>query len=221
MDFVLIPAGSFMMGSTAGDFSDDKPIHRVTITEPFYIGKYEVTQEQWQALMGSNPSKFPGARNPVECVTWPACQGFLEKLKPLASGMTPRLPTEAEWEYACRAGSTSEFYYGDGEEELWKYAWFGENAKSTHPVGEKEPNAWGLYDMLGNVQEWCSDWYGLDYYRDSPKKDPSGPASGKWRVNRGGSWFSAANGCRSSGRDNGGMGLAFQDQGFRVVLEIK
>ena len=164
LDLVLIPAGEFLMGNDRG-FG---PIHKVRITKPFYLGKYLVTQEQWQAVMGSNPSYFQnarntgfagsvpagGAKNPVERVSWDDCQEFIEKLNANVAGGKGRfaLPTEAQWEYACRAGSTTKYCFGDDDSQLGEYAWYGGNSgKQTHPVGEKKPNAWGLYDMHGNA----------------------------------------------------------------------
>jgi len=199
MEFVLIRPGTFTMGCEKGQASDEKPAHEVTITKPFYIGKFEVTQEQWKAVMGENPSHFAGDKNPVERVSWPDCQTFLRKLAEKVPGQTFRLPTEAEWEYACRAGSVSEYCYGDDDRVLGDYAWYGGNsAGETHPVGQKKPNAWGLYDMHGNVWEWCSDWYGS--YKAEEQKDPAGPADAQGRVLRGGSWNYGPVYCRSAGR---------------------
>jgi formylglycine-generating enzyme required for sulfatase activity len=200
MELVLIPAGSFRMGDDRGQ-PQEKPIHRVTITRPFYLGKHEVTQEQWKAVMGRAPSQFRGPKNPVEHVTWHDCQGFLEKLNARCadSGLIFALPTEAQWEYACRAGTTDRWSFGDDPEQAGRHACYQSNCGgSTHAVGGKEPNAWGLHDMHGNVWEWCSDWYGEDYYRNSPKADPTGPASGAGRVIRGGCWCNDAMTCRSA-----------------------
>jgi formylglycine-generating enzyme required for sulfatase activity len=197
MELVLIRLGSFLMGDASGA-NDAKPVHKVTITRPFYLGKYEVTQEQWQAVMGKTPSWFKGPQNPVDSVGWEDCKLFLERLneKCGAQGATFSLPTEAQWEYACRAGSTASFCYGDDEAKLAEYAWFHENAEEkTHPVGQKKPNAWGLYDVHGNLFEWCADWYGNDYYKSSPASDPAGPASGAMHLDRGGCWQSLAAGC--------------------------
>ena len=197
MELVLIPAGSFTMGDDSPE-----PAHKVTITKPFYLGKYEVTQEQWEAVMGSNPSNFKGPKNPVEQVNWDDCQAFLDRLNTRAGGKGYKfvLPTEAQWEYACRAGSTGKFCFGDDEKQLGEYAWYRENSESkTHPVGEKKPNAWGLYDMHGNVWEWCQDWHGG--CGAEAVRDPSGPTTGLDRVNRGGSWhfvgWRCQSGCRS------------------------
>ena len=221
MEFVLIPAGSFLMGSNSGDIGE-KPVHQVTISKPFYMGKYEVTQEQWRALMGSNLSLFPGPKRPVEQVSWSDCQNFLANLKPKVKGLKPSLPTEAQWEYACRAGSNSAYYYGDNPADLKRYAWFDQNSKNTtHPVGEKLPNAWGLYDMYGNVYEWCADFFGLDYYGSSSAQNPTGPATGEYRSLRGGSWSFYAVNCRSAIRFWNVPAFHFSNLGFRVVLEIE
>jgi formylglycine-generating enzyme required for sulfatase activity len=198
MELLLIRPGSFLMGDPNG-MDNAKPVHKVTITEPFYLGKYEVTQEQWEAVMGRNPSWFKGPKNPVDSVGWGDCEVLLKKLDEKCGGSGARfsLPTEAQWEYACRAGSTTKYCYGDDEARLAEYAWFSDNSEgTTHPVGEKKPNAWGLYDVHGNVFEWCADWYGSDYYRSSPASDPTGPSSGSLHLNRGGCWESYAGACR-------------------------
>ena len=203
MDFVLIKAGSFMMGSEKDyAYADERSVHEVTITKPFYMGVYEVTQAQWKALMGDNPSGFKGDDLPVEMVSWEDCQKFLAKLKEKAGqGMICRLPTEAEWEYACRAGSKTEYSFGDDVGSLEDYAWFRANSEEkTHPVGQKKPNAWGLYDMHGNVFEWCADGYDAGYYAKSPEDDPKGPAAAGSRVLRGGSWGYHADDTRSAYR---------------------
>lgn len=198
MDLVLIRPGSFVMGSEAGESREH--IRRVTITKPFYLGKYEVTQEQWQAVTGGNPSNFRASGNPVECISWNDCQDFVKKLSAKFPGAEFRLPTEAEWEYACRAASASEFYFGDNEANLGEYAWYAENSEQkTHLVGQRNPNAWGLYDMHGNVWEWCSDWYG-DKYSDGDATNPLGAPSGAERVLRGGSWTVPPTMCRSAFR---------------------
>jgi len=202
LDMVLIPAGSFTMGDDSGD-SDERPAHRVAISKPFYLGKYEVTQEQWEAVMGSNPSHFKGPKNPVEEVSWDDCQTFVAKVnaKYAGTGRQFTLPTEAQWEYACRAGSTTQYSLADDEGSLGDYAWFaGNSGGRTHPVGQKKPNAFGLYDMHGNVWEWCQDRYDSDYYGNSPTDDPTGAASGSYRVLRGGGWLIIAWSCRSAFR---------------------
>ena len=167
--------------------------------------------------MGNNPSNFKGPKNPVEQVSWDDCQRFLKKLNEKVGGGKFSLPTEAQWEYACRAGSTTRYYFGDDESELGDYAWYDENSGSkTHPVGEKKPNAWGLYDMHGNVWEWCQDWYDGGYYAKSPMDDPTGPATGSYRVGRGGGWFNAARLCRSANRDYFVPGVGSTHLGLRV-----
>ena len=206
LEMLLIPAGEFLMGAPAAEKNardDEKPQHRVSITRPFYLGKYLVTQQQWQAVMGNNPSKFKGPQNPVDSVGWDDCRDFLKKLNEKFAGtpVTFALPTEAHWEYACRAGSRTKYFFGDEESRLAEFAWFYDNAgEKTHAVGEKKPNAWGLYDIHGNLFQWCADWYGGDYYQSSPASDPSGPSSGSLHVNRGGGWFSLARGCSSAFR---------------------
>lgn len=224
MEFVLIPAGSFNMGvdkNFEGASDDETPRHSVTISQPFYLGKYEVTQEQWVAVMGGNPSGFKGRSNPVEQVSWNDVQTFIRRLNEKEKKGTYRLPTEAEWEYAARAGSTSTYFFGDDPAQLGQYAWYGESSASggsTHPVGQKQPNAWGLYDMHGNVWEWCQDWYGKDYYRNSSSSDPKGPSSGESRVDRGGGWFNSAWYCRSAIRNDYSPGIRSNGIGFRLAF---
>ena len=162
MAFVEIPAGKFMMGSPEGvGYSDEHPQHEVVIPKPFFMGICQVTQGEWQKVMGSNPSHFTGdPRLPVESVSWNDCQKFIEKLNALNPEYEYSLPSEEQWEYACRAGSTTKYFFGDEPDMLGEYAWFWENSGSkTHPVGQKKPNPWGLFDILGNVWEWCKDQY--------------------------------------------------------------
>lgn len=209
MEFVWIPEGTFRMGSpdTEGD-PDEGPVHDVEIREGFYLGKYEVTQSQWKAVMGSNPSyhKDEGAdrpNHPVERVTWYEVQEFIRRLNAAAGDSLYRLPSEAEWEYACRAGTKTPWSFGDSRSELTEYAWYrGNNSpEGTKPVGQKKPNPWGLYDMHGNVWEWVQDWYDEEYYRSrSDWVDPQGPTSGDARVRRGGHFGHAAAGVRSAFR---------------------
>jgi formylglycine-generating enzyme required for sulfatase activity len=202
-----IPAGTFKMGSPeteAGHFKDET-LHEVTISKPFYLGKYPVTQSQWQAVMGSNPSYFKGPQRPVEEVSWEDAVEFCRKLSELpeekAAGRVYRLPTEAEWEYACRAGSQTAYSFGDDARLLKDFAWFSDNSnRQTHPVGQKKPNAWGLYDMHGNVWEWCGDWYGV--YPRGSATDPTGPKEGSGRVLRGGVWYCSAGDCRAASRSD-------------------
>ncbi|MEW5911076.1 MAG: bifunctional serine/threonine-protein kinase/formylglycine-generating enzyme family protein [Thermodesulfobacteriota bacterium] len=222
MEFALIPAGSFMMGSPESDedgYEGERPQHRVEITKPFYLGVTEVTQGQWKAVMGSNPSFFKGDEGfPVEGVSWEEAVEFtrrLNKEEGLKAG-TYRLPTEGEWEYACRAGSSTRYSFGDSESALGEYGWYDDNSGGrTHPVGEKEPNAWGLYDMHGNVWEWVSDWYGS--YSASPTRDPQGPSSGSGRVIRGGSWRHNPRSLRSANRFRSDPTSRDFDVGFRVA----
>ena len=221
LEMVLIPAGEFLMGSPELDkdaFLSEKPQHRVRITKPFYLGKFLVTQEQWEAVTGSNPSKFKGPKNPVETVSWDDCQQFLGKLnaKSAAGVGNFQLPSEAQWEYACRAGSKTRYCFGDDESKLGEYAWYDKNSgNTTRPVGEKKPNGWGLYDMHGNVWEWCQDgWDG--YYKESPVDDPSGPTGGSGRVGRGGSWYFPARRCRSADRFGLRPGSRSYNLGLRV-----
>ncbi|GIT28582.1 MAG: hypothetical protein Ct9H300mP1_06280 [Planctomycetaceae bacterium] len=223
MKLRLIPAGKFMMGSpeTESDREDDETQHRVTITKPFYLGVTEVTQEQYQKVMGTNPSrKSRGPQNPVENVSWADAVEFCGKLSAMpaekTAGHVYRLPTDAEWEYACRAGTTTAYSFGDDASGLGDYGWFdGNSDRETHPVGEKKPNAWGLYDMHGNVYEWCQDWYG-DYPSGSAT-DPTGATSGSIRVIRGGGWFHYAGYCRSAHRNGDAPGSPGNSLGFRVL----
>jgi len=197
-----------MGANDSAAWGSEKLVHTVRITQPFYLGKYEVTQGQWQAVMGNNPSKFTGDPNrPVEQVSWDDVQEFIRRLNAREGGTMYRLPTEAEWEYAARAGTTTRWSFGDDKSQLGRYAWYGGNAGSqTHPVGQLQPNPWGLYDMHGNVREWAQDWYGK--YTRGTAVDPAGPSSGPRRVDRGGSWYSTSSFCRSSDRfrDSGAPG---------------
>jgi formylglycine-generating enzyme required for sulfatase activity len=183
IDFVQIQPGEFMMGCSVGDIdcnADERPIHHVQITKPFQIGKFEVTQAQWQAVMGSNPSTIKGDTHPVETISKDEAHEFINRLNAKNDGFRYRLPTEAEWEYAARAG-TNTSYTG----KLDEIAWYNNNSEDeTHPVGQKKPNAWGLYDMEGNVKEWVEDYYSANYYASSPAVDPTGPQGGGGRGGR-------------------------------------
>jgi formylglycine-generating enzyme required for sulfatase activity len=193
MEFVKIPRGSFMMGCSPGDaecYTEEKPAHRVVITRAFELGKYLVTQAQYEAVTAANRSYSEGRCLPVAGVSWDDAQKFCLALNGKRDGYHYRLPTEAEWEYAARAGDSS-CRYGP----LVEVAWFHDNSGGTaHPVGEKKPNGFALYDTLGNLWEWVQDWYGVDYYSHSPESDPKGPGSGEFRVSRGGSWRGIARG---------------------------
>jgi formylglycine-generating enzyme required for sulfatase activity len=217
MEFVEVPGGCFQMGDTFGDGDDEKPVHEVCVGN-FSIGKFEVTQGQWRKVMGSNPSRFSscGDNCPVEMVTWNDVQSFISKLNS-QSGNSYRLPTEAEWEYAARSGGKQEKY--SGSNSIDAVAWYANNSGSqTHPVGQKQANGLGIYDMSGNVWEWCSDWYGRSYYSSSPKDNPQGPSSGSDRVVRGGGWNDGARDVRSAIRAGGGPGDRCDFLGFRLVL---
>jgi len=219
IEFVSIPSGTFMMGSPESENGrdDEEKQHSVTVS-PFWIGKYEVTQKQYQEIMGTNPSDFEGDNLPVEHVNWEDAVEFCKKFSKKYN-VKARLPYEAEWEYAARAGTKTVYYWGDAIDG--DYLWYGSNSGgTTQPVGQKKSNQFGLYDMSGNVWEWCSDWYGEDYYSSSPAKDPTGPGSGSFRVLRGGSWIDD-NGLilRTANRDGFGPGLRNSIVGFRVVVD--
>ncbi|MEA1936213.1 MAG: formylglycine-generating enzyme family protein [Thermodesulfobacteriota bacterium] len=215
---VYLKPGTFMMGSPSSESKrdSDERQHKVTLTKGFYMGTTEVTQKQWRTIMGNNPSNFKGDNRPVESVSWNDAKEFIRKLKQREGTDTYRLPTEAEWEYACRAGSKSRFCFGDSDSGLGGYAWYRSNSSSkTHPVAGKKPNAWGLYDMHGNVWEWCEDWYGK--YPSSHVTDPKEHSSGSYRVLRGGSWLSYARSIRSANHSRNNPDLRFNNFGFRVV----
>ena len=219
-DMVSVVGGAFTMGATSEQGNDaydwEKPAHQVTLSD-YMIGKTEVTQELWQAVMGSNPSEFKGDKLPVECVSYEDCEKFIEKLKSL-TGQDFRLPTEAEWEYAARGGNKSKGYKYSGSNDIGSVAWYTSttNDSGTKPVATKSPNELGLYDMSGNVWEWCSDWYGS--YSSSSQTNPKGPSSGSSRVYRGGSWGGNAGICRVSFRFNSDPDDRICDLGLRLAL---
>ncbi len=215
---VWIPSGSFDMGSPDNEQDrqgDEDPVHRVTFATGFWLGKYEVTQVQWEAVMGDNPSYYDGANRPVERVSWTDIQSFESAL-----GNVLRLPSESEWEYACRAGTQTRFYWGDDPNytEIDNYAVYGGNDNGgTEEVGTKHPNSWGLYDMSGNVNEWCEDWIGA--YPFGSVTDPRGPSSGSFRVWRGGDYYYNAQYCRSASRGFVGPSSRGSNLGFRLVRD--
>lgn len=220
VSFTMVPVegGTFQMGATSEQGNDafnwETPVHNVTLSS-YAIGQTEVTQALWAAVMGSNPSNFKGDDLPVEKVSWNDCQTFITKLNQL-TGKNFRLPTEAEWEYAARGGKQSKGYKYSGSNTLSDVAWYTENSSSkTHPVATKQPNEMGLYDMSGNVMEWCQDWYGS--YSSSAQSNPTGASSGKYRVYRGGSWNDARN-CRVSYRFGTTSSRAGNYRGFRLAL---
>lgn len=226
MEFKLIPSGTFTMGSDfakpPGFLTHFESIHQVTHTQSFILGSYEVTQDQYMRVMGENPSQNPGLENPVEMVSWRDAVEFCHKLSELpkekAAGNVYRLPTEAEWEYACRAGTETEYCFGNDISKLCDYAWSSSNSGGrSHPVGQKKPNAWGLYDMHGNVSEWCQDWHGQ--YASGLVVDPAGPNTGEYRVTRGGGWSLDGVHCRSAERLRYDASFACTWSGFRVLLE--
>ncbi len=230
MKFVLIPAGQFVMGSPESEKNrdGDEQQHRVRITKPFYLGVHEVTQEQYQRVMGENFSLFKGTNLPVEKVSWAEAVAFCERLR-IKDGKVYRLPTEAQWEYACRAGTTTAFHYGDslGSAQAnfdgnspYGDAAKGPNLQRTTAVGSYAPNKWGLYDMHGNVYEWCQDWYDHSYYARSAREDPRGPPRGFSRVYRGGCWLDRAELCRSAYRSGFVPTARFSNLGFRVSLVL-
>ncbi len=205
------------MGSSSGE-SDEKPVHTVSL-DGYSIGKYEVIQELWEAVMGSNPSGFNGRRRPVKNVSWYDCDEFIRKLNSM-TGQQFRLPTEAEWEYAARGGRNQNSYTYSGSNTVGRVAWYDDNSGSqTHEVGGKSPNSLGIHDMSGNVWEWCYDAYSSDYYSKSPTNNPKNEGSaGSFRVLRGGSWYVIANYCRVSNRNVNAPGYRSSDYGFRLCL---
>jgi formylglycine-generating enzyme required for sulfatase activity len=235
VEMVLIQGGYFKMGNNRGQ-PDEAPAHRVWIS-PFLMDKYEVIQQQFRRLEISDPSHFKDPNNPLEQMNWTDAaiycneRSYSEGLELCYDEKTwdcnfnangYRLPTEAEWEYACRAGTNTDYSFGNNKQLLSDYAWYSENSSAkTHNTGQKKPNPWGLYDMHGNVTEWCNDYYAKDYYKNSPEKNPKGPAKGKERVIRGGSWNSTPNACRSTYRSSdpsiNDTCLSSDTIGFRAV----
>jgi formylglycine-generating enzyme required for sulfatase activity len=220
-NMVRVEDGTFTMGATSEQGSDaydwEKPVHQVTLSS-FSIGKYEVTQEEWEAVMGSNPSFFKGAKLPVEKVSWDDCQEFIRNLNAL-TGKRFRLPTEAEWEYAARGGNRNQGYKYAGGNTIGSVAWYTDNSgRETHHVGQKQSNELGLYDMAGNVWEWCQDCYDSSYYGKSPSTNPVNNTSVSGRVYRGGGWCDFARACRVSYRGRGTPSYRDNDIGLRLAL---
>jgi formylglycine-generating enzyme required for sulfatase activity len=221
MEFVHVPAGSYKMGGSKKlEQAEDHetPRHFVKLPNAFFMGKYEVTQTQWYSMMETNPSAFKDDMRPVEQVSWNDVQEFILKLNTKEETNKYRLPTEAEWEYAARAGSDSSYTFGSDTSMLSQYAWYGNNSGGeTHPVGQLNPNAWGLYDMHGNVHEWCQDWFDRKYYSQSPSIDPLGPETGLAKALRGGDWGSEDWYCRCASRSLSSPDRRSDRLGFRLV----
>lgn len=225
INFKLIEPGCFQMGH-AKPVTDrtvgETPSHKVCLEKAFYLGETEVTQKQWEDVMGSNPSKIKAYDRPVDRVSWQDAQDFIQRLNAKEGSNKFRLPTEAEWEYAARAGSDDDYCYGDNPSSLATYAWFGNLGYkgSSHEVAMKKPNDWGLYDMHGNVWEWVQDWYDGTYYSNSPEKNPQGPETGKYRVYRGGSFIGKPSNLRSAVRFSAMPATRTHDLGFRLARQI-
>ncbi len=221
IEFVLIPSGSFMMGSTEGP-ANEMPRRRITISMPFYMSKYEVTQQQWIVMMGSNPSPFKGEHKPATNMSWNDAQEFVTRLNKMEGTETYRLPTEAEWEYAATGGKDTKYFWGNNSNKLRQYAWYDDNSGGeSHDVGQLKPSPWGLYDILGNVGEFTADWYDTNYYATGPNVDPSGPSrssnSCPSRVRRGGGWSDSAADVRLTARAYSYVEMIQTFHGLRLV----
>ena len=220
IEMIFVEGGTFLMGATSDEddnCDDEKPVHQVTVNS-FYISKYPITQEQWMAVTGDNPSYFDGENLPVEMIHWDDTQNFIRTLNE-QTGKQYRLPTEAEWEFAARGGVKSKEYRYSGSNEIAQVAWYEDNSEDkTCPVGLKAPNELGIYDMSGNVWEWCNDWFGE--YPASDQTNPQGPVSGSSRVLRGGGWSSRARGCRVSHRIILNPNLRYSRSGLRLLLRV-
>jgi formylglycine-generating enzyme required for sulfatase activity len=224
MEFILIPPGSFRMGGDKKlEQAEDHetPRHLVKISTAFLMGKYQVTQAQWSKIMNNNPSEFKDDIRPVERVSWNDVQAFIQKLNIKEKTNKYRLPTEAEWEYAARAGSENSYSFGSDANKLDRYGWYRRNsAGETHPVGQLRPNAWGLFDMHGNVHEWCQDWFDRRYYSQSPSNAPLGPSSGLAKAMRGGDWGSEDWYCRCASRSLSSPDRRSNRLGFRLIRVV-
>jgi formylglycine-generating enzyme required for sulfatase activity len=224
MELILVPADEFEIGSPSEEkdrFDYECSAHKVMIKNSFYMGKYPVSQKQWKKIMGKNPSHFKGEDRPVEMVSWNEVQKFVKKLNEKEGTDKYRLPSEAEWEYACRAGSKTKYYFGNEGSKLNEYAWYAENSGSqTHPIGQKKPNSWSLYDMHGNVWEWVQDkWH--ENYKNSPADGSAWEDENcSYRVSRGGSWFCDAELCRSTSRFKRDPEKHISNVGFRLLREL-
>jgi len=224
IDFILVEGGEFFMGDDGSQYDEEKPTHRVKLFS-FYIGKYQLMQSQWQAITAENPSEFKGKNRSVDNVSWNEVQDFIIKLNE-QTGQQFRLPTEAEWEYAARGGKYSQGYAYSGSDKLKQVGWYEENSNGeTHEVGLMLANELGIYDMSGNVWEWCADWFGEKYYekcrKDGAVENPHGPDNGDYRVIRGGSCFSDSVYCRAMYRDRFQPGYRDSSVGFRLVLLLQ
>lgn len=218
MEFMLIPAGEFFLDPSEFDYEISA---KVTIPEQFYLGKYQVTQKQWNIVMGDYPSCFEGDSRPVECITWNKIQEFIKRLNELENTDRYRLPSEAEWEYACRACTDTKYFFGDSLQKLDDYAWYYLNSgHETHPVGQKKPNPWGLHDMYGNVWEWCQDRYHRNYEEALAQGSAWDFVGSIGIVLRGGAWVNYSDKCRSSYRSSFDSDYASYSVGFRLLMTL-
>lgn len=219
MEFVLIPAGEFQIGTEK--YSDARTVHKVIVSKPFYLGKYPVTQDEWRSLMGNDPSCFEGDNRPVECISWHDVQEFVKRLNAKEGTDKYRLPSGAEWEYACRAGTTTKYSFGDDESKLGEYAWYYDNSEhQTHPVGQKKPNPWGLYDMHGNVWEWCQDRYHRTYVTTLNDGSVLEATNNSGLVLHGGGWVNYAAKCQSAYRSSFHPDYGYYSLGFRLLRSV-
>ncbi|MBN2111385.1 MAG: formylglycine-generating enzyme family protein [Methanosarcinaceae archaeon] len=219
MELILIPAGEFQ--TDPDEHSNEKMVHKVIVSKPFYLGKYLVTQKEWKEVMGNEPSCFKGDDRPVECVSWNDVQSFVRKLNAWEDTDNYRLPSEAEWEYACRGGTITRYSFGDDESELDEYAWYYSNSEHrTHPVGQKKPNPWELYDMHGNVWEWCQNRYTKSHEDASVDVSPWEAANPSGLALRGGGWVNSARKCRSASRSSFNPDYGYYSLGFRLLRSL-